>query len=199
MVNMESEPKIDKVAERTGEFAARVGESAFWVRVYDLKRHVEQGRLDPDVLFEIASVEEQEAQEKYKAERDAGKHNDLMSEYPGLTALIKPQVKEQYISWIKPITGGTISFTDPTFEEVGSIDNPLLQMRLAEGVFSIEENGIAMNFFVEAVTYNGTVMRGKEGTKFRASKWDVVRIEGDAGELWQNPGYKPNGSYIEIE
>ncbi len=195
MAGMEKPEGGDMVAERTTSLAVRHGESVFWTRIHDLRLHVSAGRLSPEVLSQIAAEEETVAIEKFRTEREAGLHNDTRSITKGLTALVRQYVKAHYESRFPEPQASLMS---PCFDEVAESDEGVrfYNMRIPDGVFVCDNEGPTIHFYTAAshVGLSGIIPSHEAKNRIPASQYDVIRIEGDAGELWQNPRYNSDST-----
>ncbi len=197
-MSMESTEPNDKVAERTETLAAGYGNSVYWSRIHDLTAHVVAGRLSPEALSSIAAAEEEAAIEQYKLERQAGLHNDTKSLGNGLSTIVKGGPKyrlEKHLDTLRD--QARLPFPLPgSYEEIpdSDFDSPLYRMRLPRGVFFMDdaEDPRFIRFHTDGIVAYGNVMT-PEGYRINANTYEVIRIEGDHGELWQNPTYTSDG------
>ncbi len=174
----------DKIAERTAQLAAEVGQDAAYRARQFLEPHSgENGIITQDQLEAIADAEAQKAAAKFTAERNAGLQNDHRSVGRGLVAIVDQYVKDWYEERF-PDT--QLSFGAPVFYKIEATDT-LYRLELPQGVFDYNERSTNIEFFSEATAVSDYHVSGNPDTWFRARDWSVVRIEGTSGELWQNP------------
>jgi hypothetical protein len=190
---------INKVEARTVEIARQVGDAAAYHAGEFLKEYVGVGKPISQEGYEaILAAERERAETKYRAHREAGLANEEISQAPGLTALLR----------LRPDSGGRDkrvfdlipdqpAFSSPSIEQISEVDENtgLFALRLPEGVYHSDN---FMHFLTKGNVWAGKI-RGEREDSFALFDFQVVRIEGDNGELWQNPGYTPDGTKRETQ
>lgn len=192
MTTQEGFPVSDKVAERTRQQAEEVGHDAALTAANFLIEYVGEGRpLSREAYGVILASKRQTAAVRYAAEREAGLHNDKYSSAAGLTAII--WLNGERFS-VQELNAEQREFTSPLVEQIGEVENqPLYSMRLPEGLF--EESNVGIRFLTRGIVDgHGLVHATAKDSSFILYHTSVVRIEGDEGDLWQNPDYNPDGT-----
>lgn len=163
----------------------------------------------------ILLSEHQKAKDAFCAERNAGLHNDLESVAQGVTALIFDKAAS-YVEKVFPENERSTEM--PVLEALGRNpdDLELFSLRFSEGHFRIPREVVVpvVDFFpteIEPQTAQPTTMPGRgpaepmpwvipnpaEKPVDQRVLWlpqaEVIRIEADGGELWQNPNFTPLG------
>ncbi len=189
----------EAVAKRTQKLAKDIGELAFDRAHKDLNRFIgsDEDDLKPNQVDSVAKRQKARAIAKYEKDRNEGLHNDKVSMAVGLTALVRSSARNRIEEWLK---SKPVTMFSPVLTEVGEAEGkPLYKMRLPQGAFSTVSSGIF--FYPEArMPHPGSIFnlqdRGHEFDERIALSQisEVIRIEGDAGELWQSPYSNPDGT-----
>jgi hypothetical protein len=145
-----------------------------------LSRH--PGLIAPEVVEMVAQREMGFAVQRYGESRFAGRANDNGSKKPGLTAYVTPEARDYVVEVFKREGYGV-----PQIEEVTP---ELIAVRLPKGVYGMGLGGA--QFFVDESDDNGDKRKAEKPFVLRYK--DVVRVEGDADELWQNHDYNWDGT-----
>jgi len=137
-----------------------------------------------EVVDLIAQRETSLALEEYGKRRLEGQANDNYSQQPGLTVYLTHQGSERVVEMCKregyPITETQIEEVIPD----------LVALKLPRGVYGMGMGGA--QFYQEA---SADWERSNRADKpFALGYDDVVRIEGNANELWQNVNYNWDGT-----
>lgn len=140
--------------------------------------------VSPETVDLIVQREVALALQDYGEKRLRGYANDDYSQQPGLTAYLTPQGRERVVEMCEregyPIV-------DAQIEEVTT---DLIVLRLPRGIYHMGGGGA--QFYQEV---NTDWKQLNEANKpFTLGYDDVVRIEGDANELWQNAYYQWDGT-----
>jgi hypothetical protein len=190
----ESHGGVSKAEVRTQEIVEHVGEAAARRVKEFLREYVGEGKpLSEEGLAEIVAAEREKAAAVYRMQREAGLANDEVSQTPGLTALLKLQPhsngRDRRVFDLVPIQP---EFSSPSIEEVKELDENtrLFALSLPEGVYHVDN---FMYFYTKGRVFAGEV-RGERDDSFALYPHQVVRVEGEGGELWQNPDYNPDGT-----
>lgn len=187
----------ESVVERTQLLADQHAEAAACAIKQRLDVHLVEGNITPEQLEIIAEHEAGLARELFISERDTGKHNDLESRSKGLVALLTAAGKFAIHKAIQEQRNdhNLENLPVPEFDLDAEIsDGPSVHlMSLTEGVFGAIQTTASIAFYrqhldwqpsrpdLPPVPFNyGPMVVGKAG---------VIRIECQAGELWQNPHY----------
>lgn len=203
MEGLESEVEFSRTAEYSLSRAAAVGELAATAIHELLDPYVEAGTQLPWQVKAIAKDKRDEAAAKYLDEIIAGKHNERASRGPGLNAIVTKHVIRRARGIITPpLTSAMYA----KFESAETPEEPLYTMRLNTGWF--EELGAeafptALSFYYEANSSNPSAQPGHRlfGRRagFSVSIFNVIRIEGDNGEFWQNQFRSFGGSLKDLD
>lgn len=140
--------------------------------------------MAPEIADLIVQREAHLALQEYGKKRLEGHANDNRSKQPGLTAYLTLQGYERVVE-ICECEGYPIADT-----QIKKITTDLVALRLPRGVYSTGMGGI--QFYQEANT-DQSQFRGAN-KPFGLGYNDVVRVEGDANELWQNVNYQWDGT-----
>lgn len=139
----------------------------------------------PVVVDLIAQKEATLASQEYFKRRVDGYENDDYSQQPGLTAYLTPQGRDEAIKMCEhqgySIAGAQIEEITPN----------LIALRFPNGIYNTSGGGA--NFFLEASGGWGECTNTPDKPFFLDYN-DVVRIEGDSNELWQNIDYNWDGT-----
>src|SRR5437016_2819327 len=133
---MELLNQSDKIAERTSALAHKYAKNVGlkvrnFLGQYGPQEGVVYQVLEQFTIHWIAVAEEQKAIKQYTEARNAGKHNDRRSIGKGLTALVRPSVKQAYEEHFSA-TGP--DFDAPIFDEPRVVNGEAFYpMRLREG------------------------------------------------------------------
>lgn len=172
-----STPKPELLVGRSTEVAKDAAQEA---RGF-LGRH--SSLVAPEVVDLIAHREGASALQEYGKRRLDGHANDNFSQKPGLTAYLKPQGREKVAAMCER-EGYPIADT-----QIEEITPHLIAIRLPRGVYGMSMGGA--QFYQEADT--DWEQSGRAEKPFALDYNDVVRIEGDSNELWQNVNYRWDG------
>lgn len=195
MLNPVGEGEVDKVAERTRKRAEEEGKSAAQVLMKLLEPHITSGILPAELAMALDQAEQQRIIEIYTAERNAGKHNDRRSIGRGLIALVLQETRERIEILLDEndmlIEGSLLVSFEP------SEGNPdLLYMNLPQGGYATSDEPV-VTFYPNPEQVNEAMgIVGDPGIRWVLDDILIVRIEGNAGELWQSPSYTPDGAMI---
>jgi len=186
---------VSKVEERTRELSASAGDQAAWSAAQLLVEYVsdEGTPLSREGYGAILAAEREKAAAKFIEEREAGLYNNETSEAPGLTAILRlrpdNEGRDRRALDLVPVQP---EFNSPSIEDMGEIDENtrLFALTLPEGVYHADN---FMSFYAKGEVWGGKI-RGEGDDSFSLFPFQVVRIEGYSGELWQNPEYHPDGT-----
>jgi|SRR3989344_1640607 len=207
MTNHEGLGADSKIIERTRQLAEYRGDSAAAETKQYLSEYVGEGGILAQEQFNLVVADKRtKAIERYTAEREAGFHNDKISLAPGLTAVIRPH--ESQLPEILALQPRQLDFSSPAIDEIGEVDGSIhYKLRLPEGVYKEITTGLLF-YRKGRVDYHDDIHNDERFEGETAGETDrgkillshhfVVRIEGDEGELWQNPHYHPDGSPTEL-
>jgi len=184
-----------RVAERTALLAAEHGKDAALRAQRFLDAHVAAGRITKEEMQSIMDADSAAAEAVFTEERNLGQHNDSESMRTGVKVLMTEHGKSRIeeLMRIREVPAGDL--LAPRFTSIISTTDPevgvLYQMDLPLGTFSARDSEFRtsrISFFTEGheIGSDSAIPRGVELSTFA---FEVLRIEGSAGELWQNPGY----------
>lgn len=137
-----------------------------------------------EVVDLIAQRETTLALQEYGNRRLDGHANDNYSQQPGLTAYLTRQGCERVVEMCER---EGYAIPDTQIEEVTP---DLVALRLPRGVYGMGMGGA--QFYQEASA--DWKQSNKADKPFALGYNDVVRIEGEANELWQNVNYQWDGT-----
>lgn len=182
----------DKIAMRTAELAEQRGELASLDARNFLASSLEAEIISPSQAEAIVAQKRQEAIDQYIAERNAGLHNDIETGglQTGLKAWVLAPERERIEETLRQ-QGVDLTLHAPVIEAIeGGGESAICMMQLPLGFYTATSRGIT--FYTDAGSGSDYLNLNDVG-RFRVSPNNVVRIEGDGGELWQNPELLPNG------
>ena len=133
-----------------------------------------------EVVDLIAQRESALALQEYGERRISGHANDNSSQQPGLTAYLTRQGRERVVEMCER-EGYPIADT-----QIEEVTPDLVALRLPRGVYNMGMGGA--QFYQEARA--DWEQSYKADRPFTLAYNDVVRIEGNANELWQNVNYQ---------
>lgn len=119
---------------------------------------------------------------EYRERRIRGLANDDSSQEPGLTAYLTSQGRDRIVALC--LSKG-YPIPEKHFQE---ITQEVVALRLPKGIYEMGGGGCL--FHQEADAVNDDNAR----KPFSAGYHEIVRIEGDANELWQNVNYTWKGT-----
>lgn len=137
-----------------------------------------------EVVDLIAQREASLALQEYGKRRLDGHANDNFSHQPGLTAYLTPQGRKRVVAMCER-EGYAVPNT-----QIEEVTPDLVALRLPRGVYGMGMGGA--QFYQEASSDWEQSNRAEK--PFALGYDDVVRIEGDANELWQNVNYQWDGT-----
>jgi hypothetical protein len=146
----------------------------------------------PGQLARIHAAERRRLVDEFRAQRHEGRHNDPASIGNGLVALVGPDVEKQVVEEY----GGQPRFEGAySFEGRARLGSSLdwYQMRLPRGVFGHDPEEGRIDFYMDAEILPGLGFTEGVG-RIGLNSVEVLRIEGDAGELWQSTFWTPDGT-----
>jgi len=165
-----------------------VGKSTEVAKYAEQKARELLGRHPGLVITKVANLIAQReatlALQEYGKKRLDGYANDDYSQQPGLTAYLTPQSLKRVVKMCEQ-DGNRI--TNIQIEEV-TIN--LIALRLPRGAYVMGGGGA--QFYQEANT--DWEQSHTADKPFLLDYNDVVRVEGDANELWQNINYQWDGT-----
>lgn len=188
----------EAVRTRTLELAIEAGEQVRETFLHVHDKHIKSGVLAVGVAEAMAWDEFHEATDKFIHEKNAGKHNDTENLVArGVTALIFPSAKSTIELQLERTPQGLFA---PTIEKVGETvaeegtDPSIYRLELPSGCFDAEASNFQVKFHVEAETMGiDTVF--PRSNPFFVHNYQILRIVGGGGELWQNPKLNLDGTY----
>lgn len=139
------------------------------------------------------SIEEAETAAYYRKvyeimeQREAGLMNDEHSIAPGVTAFLRGG---QDISCIEEKKEKTSLDFQYEAQELDTVSGKVLRLRFPKGGYRIKSKYVRLGEDI-AFEAKGIAMLTKT---LEVTTDEVIRIEGDAGELWQNPSCLPDGT-----
>lgn len=171
-------PKPELLAGSSVEIARQVEN-----RVRELLgRHADL--VGPVLVDLIAQRESQSALQEYGKRRLEGHANDNWSHQPGITVYVTPEAKELMVKVFKreayPVTEDQIEPVNPN----------MWAFRFPRGVYSMGMGGCQL--YLEAA--KDWYKSNKAEKPFVLGYDDILRVEGDSNELWQNWNYQWDGN-----
>ncbi len=176
-------PRLELLAGRS----VRVAQEAEKTARDFLDRHT--GLLSPAVSELIVRREASLALEGYTRRRAEGHENDISSRKPGITIFVTSAGKEYVVQGCEragyPVRPEQIREVTPTVRA----------LRFQTGIYF--KGPAAVQFHQEAAPIfqndqHGTCHAGNK--PFAVGDGDLIRVEGDANELWQNSDYTWDGT-----
>jgi hypothetical protein len=148
-----------------------------------------------DLIFQetanlIAQKEYDSALNNYLTRRENGLANDEESEKPGIIIYVSPIEAKNILDYVEKEYGPVKK------DQVKVYSEKLSSLRFPKGVFYMVDGGLGggMCQFYREQTTEDTMVSGRMKYPFAAKQENIVRIEGKAGELWQNPDYRWDGT-----
>ncbi|HUD08353.1 MAG TPA: hypothetical protein VMQ52_04705 [Candidatus Saccharimonadales bacterium] len=157
----------------------------------------DDGVITQGQLAKIITGVRKKSVDKYTEERNLGMHNDMISTQTGLTALIRfDRVKESFNAWLEMHPEGPHTAT--LVENSQADGDPLYVLTLPEGAFQAFDTHVRL--YPEAQIIEDQI-RDPNGKEFErhdrislSTVAEVIRIEGQGGELWQSLFFSPDGT-----
>lgn len=173
-------PKPDLLLGRVGE----VGDNRETEIQELLSRHSDL--ITDNIANQIAMREAKRAREEYLKSRLEGHANDNISKAPGITIYVTDEAKAVLTSKFEQAL-----YPVPK-QAWKPIANGVWEISFAKGIYQMGFGGC--QFYQEA---DDDYFKGGSGNArlpFVARYDDVIRVEGDSGELWQNVNYSWDGT-----
>lgn len=174
--------------ERSEAIAVEVAEKAAEAAAKMLERHKEL--LGPGLIEQVVKIEWELARDEALQAREEGRMNDNRSIGLGFTAFITSEAVErlrQYGQENDVAYFETYLSTAEAVEETADV----YRIRFAEGVYMMGFGGASI--YGKAVLQEPGYWIDEEDP-MSIGYSHIIRIEGDAGELWQNWERNPDGS-----
>lgn len=174
------EPRPELLAGRSVEVAQEAQEAARDL----LNRH--PGLVDPTIIELIALREGALALANYARNRREGHENDKSSRKPGITIYVTPETRRKVIERCEhggyPVPSALMEEVTPT----------MWALRFQTGIYMAVGGGVQ---FHQETAPNFQYGSYHMGTKpFALDYEEVIRVEGDDNELWQNLDYNWDGT-----
>lgn len=175
--------------ERTQRLAGEAGQSAIAAAQEFLDRHADL--IDHDAAAMIKDREFATAYKDVETGRQEGRLNDECSEAPGLTLFLTgdavARLRERAVERTEeaPYLAGYVTAIEPVDPDgtVHSLRLPMGEYAVPSGMGAIQIHGIVVP--ERSPSLHHPILLGLE---------EVVRVEGDSGEVWQSPWLMPNGT-----
>lgn len=175
-----SERREESKREREyDEKVVEAGKSAAQAAIQFLDRH--RGVLSSEQIRIIVRREKEIAEERYLESRGASRVNENFSRNPGMTLFVTTEGKNRAIVLCRdhdyPVSA----------DQISSAPNGIWVLKFPKGIYIMSRGG--------AQFYQEGNMRNLDRSKkpFVLDYDDVLRVEGDSGELWQNRDYDWDG------
>lgn len=198
----------EALAENTGRDTYRVGEAAFSRTVAELEEH--QDLFVDGGVEALAERRRLAAQDRFRTEKEMGKHNDFTVDDSGFVALLSTDVtpsRKRILRDIFEVEQPQLDF--PTLVEVehpsGDDSRHLIGLTFLAGYVSLEHKRGSIDEIIDIAVWQPTEQfysQVREHThsssdgRLYLQRSEVARIETNSGRLWQNPQFTPTGAPV---